>query len=123
MEVLPWSRHHRVFPGEGSFDLPAFVAHLLRTGYDGPLSLEIFNDVFREAEPFATAVDGMRSLVWLQQRTRGALASAGLRPRARSSLLRMASTWPPASSTRPKVAMTRWRGLPCSSRKASTSWA
>src|SRR5918994_1450667 len=44
MDVLSWSRHHRLFPGEGSFDLPAFLGHVLRAGYDGPLSLEVFND-------------------------------------------------------------------------------
>lgn len=76
MAVLPWSRHHRVFPGEGDFDLTEFVAALLRAGYDGPLSLEIFNDVFREADAFETAVDAMRSLVWLQQRVRGALGAS-----------------------------------------------
>lgn len=74
MDVLLWSRHHRVYPGEGDFDLRTFLVHLLRAGYRGPLSLEIFNDVFREAAPSITAVDGARSLVWLQQRTRGALA-------------------------------------------------
>ena len=26
MDVLSWSRHHRLFPGEGTFDLPAFSA-------------------------------------------------------------------------------------------------
>lgn len=75
MAVLPWSRHHRVFPGEGSFALTDFVAQVVRAGYTGPLSLEIFNDVFREADPRETAVDGMRSLVWLQQRVRGALGA------------------------------------------------
>jgi 4-hydroxyphenylpyruvate dioxygenase len=39
MDVLSWSRHHRLFPGEGSFDLAGFLAHVVRTGYDGPLSL------------------------------------------------------------------------------------
>ncbi|WP_261163910.1 sugar phosphate isomerase/epimerase and 4-hydroxyphenylpyruvate domain-containing protein [Microbacterium sp. Marseille-Q6965] len=75
MGLLPWSRHHRLFPGEGDFDLTEFVAQLMRAGYDGPLSLEIFNDVFREADAVETAVDGMRSLIWLQQRVRGALGS------------------------------------------------
>ncbi|MCW4385480.1 sugar phosphate isomerase/epimerase and 4-hydroxyphenylpyruvate domain-containing protein [Salinibacterium sp. SYSU T00001] len=66
LDVLSWSRHYRVFPGEGGFDLVSFFGHLLAAGYDGPVSLEIFNDTFRQAEPFRTAVDGMRSLVWLQ---------------------------------------------------------
>ena len=73
MDVLPWSRHHRVFPGEGGFDVVEMVRLLLHAGYSGPLSLEIFNDVFRETDPAVTAVDGKRSLLWLQQRVRGRL--------------------------------------------------
>ena len=69
MDVLSWSRHHRLFPGEGGFDLPAFMGHLLRTGYDGPVSLEIFNDTFRQSDPRATAVDARRSLRLLEDET------------------------------------------------------
>ena len=29
MDVLQWSRHHRLFPGQGAFDLPAFLGHVL----------------------------------------------------------------------------------------------
>jgi 4-hydroxyphenylpyruvate dioxygenase len=67
MDLLSWSRHHRVFPGEGGFDLVDFMGHLLRSGYDGPVSLEIFNDTFRRTDPGRTALDAMRSLQWLQQ--------------------------------------------------------
>ncbi|MEV1286548.1 TIM barrel protein [Micromonospora sp. NPDC049679] len=67
MDVLQWSRHHRLFPGQGAFDLPAFVGHVLAAGYDGPLSLEVFNDVFRQADPERAAVDAMRSLLALQE--------------------------------------------------------
>ncbi len=35
------------------------------TGYDGPLSLEIFNDQFRGGSPKSISVDGKRSLVYL----------------------------------------------------------
>jgi 4-hydroxyphenylpyruvate dioxygenase len=66
MDVLQWSRHHRLFPGQGSFDLPGFVGLVLDAGYTGPLSLEVFNDVFRQADPNRTAVDAMRSLVALE---------------------------------------------------------
>ena len=66
MDVLSWSRHHRLFPGEGAFDLTAFVGHVLATGYDGPLSLEVFNDTFRQTDPQRTAVHALRSLRWLQ---------------------------------------------------------
>ena len=66
MDVLQWSRHHRLFPGQGAFDLPAFVGHVLAAGYTGPLSLEVFNDVFRQSDPARTAVDAMRSLLALE---------------------------------------------------------
>ncbi|GAB3886324.1 sugar phosphate isomerase/epimerase and 4-hydroxyphenylpyruvate domain-containing protein [Kibdelosporangium lantanae] len=66
MDVLQWSRHHRLFPGQGSFDLPGFVGAVLGTGYAGPLSLEVFNDVFRQADPGPAAVDAMRSLIVLR---------------------------------------------------------
>jgi 4-hydroxyphenylpyruvate dioxygenase len=67
MDVLQWSRHHRLFPGQGAFDLTGFVAAVLATGYDGPLSLEVFNDVYRQADPTRTALDAMRSLLWLEE--------------------------------------------------------
>ena len=66
MDVLSWSRHHRLFPGEGSFDLPAFVGHVLRAGYPGPISLEVFNDTFRQTDVLRTALQAKRSLTWLE---------------------------------------------------------
>lgn len=68
MDVLSWSRHHRLFPGEGAWDLGRFVAHVARAGYAGPLSLEVFNDVFRQADTRRTAEHALRSLVWLEDR-------------------------------------------------------
>ncbi|MFD4602784.1 TIM barrel protein [Streptomyces sp. NPDC058464] len=67
MDVLQWSRHYRCFPGQGGFDVAGLVGHVLRTGYAGPLSLEVFNDVFRQAEAGPTAVDAQRSLLVLQE--------------------------------------------------------
>ena len=67
MDVLQWSRHYRCFPGQGGFDVAGLVRHVLRTGYAGPLSLEVFNDVFRQAEAGPTAVDAQRSLLVLQE--------------------------------------------------------
>ncbi len=66
MDVLQWSRHYRCFPGQGGFDLPGFLGHVLAAGYEGPLSLEVFNDVFRQADPGRMAVDAMRSLLLLE---------------------------------------------------------
>ncbi|WP_416961194.1 bifunctional sugar phosphate isomerase/epimerase/4-hydroxyphenylpyruvate dioxygenase family protein [Streptomyces sp. Agncl-13] len=67
MDVLQWSRHYRCFPGQGGFDVAGLLRHVLSAGYDGPLSLEIFNDVFRQAEAGPTAVDAQRSLLVLQE--------------------------------------------------------
>ncbi|WP_277675547.1 bifunctional sugar phosphate isomerase/epimerase/4-hydroxyphenylpyruvate dioxygenase family protein [Saccharopolyspora rectivirgula] len=78
MDVLQWSRHHRLFPGQGEFDLPTFVGNVLSTGYQGPLSLEVFNDVFRQADPRPAAVDAMRSLRLLEEQL--GLPPAGLAP-------------------------------------------
>ena len=69
MDVLQWSRHHRLFPGEGDFDLTGFLGHVLRAGYTGPLSLEVFNDTFRQTPVYRTAAHAQRSLVWLAERT------------------------------------------------------
>ncbi|NEC85830.1 sugar phosphate isomerase/epimerase and 4-hydroxyphenylpyruvate domain-containing protein [Streptomyces sp. SID12501] len=67
MDVLQWSRHYRCFPGQGGFDIEGLLQHVVRAGYDGPLSLEVFNDVFRQAEAGPTAVDARRSLLVLQE--------------------------------------------------------
>jgi 4-hydroxyphenylpyruvate dioxygenase len=68
--VLEWSRHFRCFPGQGEFDLAGFLAPIIRTGYRGPLSLEVFNDGFRAAPARANAADGLRSLLYLEEKTR-----------------------------------------------------
>jgi 4-hydroxyphenylpyruvate dioxygenase len=65
MHVLQWSRHYRCFPGQGGFDLRAFMEHVKAAGYRGPWSLEVFNDVFRQADPTRIAVDARRSLMLL----------------------------------------------------------
>jgi 4-hydroxyphenylpyruvate dioxygenase len=67
MDVLQWSRHYRSFPGQGGFDLPGFTRRVLDAGYAGPLSLEVFNDIFRQADPKRMAVDAMRSLLVLEE--------------------------------------------------------
>ncbi|MCC4907357.1 bifunctional sugar phosphate isomerase/epimerase/4-hydroxyphenylpyruvate dioxygenase family protein [Microbacterium sp. cx-59] len=66
MDVLSWSRHHRLFPGEGSFDLVDLMTHVVRAGYTGPWSLEVFNDTFRQTDAERTAVHARRSLRHLE---------------------------------------------------------
>ncbi|WP_369231754.1 bifunctional sugar phosphate isomerase/epimerase/4-hydroxyphenylpyruvate dioxygenase family protein [Streptomyces sp. R21] len=69
MDVLQWSRHYRCFPGQGGFDIAGLLGHVVRAGYQGPLSLEVFNDVFRQAAAGPTAIDARRSLLVLQEET------------------------------------------------------
>jgi 4-hydroxyphenylpyruvate dioxygenase len=76
MDVLQWSRHHRLFPLQGRLDLVGFTRAVQATGYSGPLSLEVFNDVFRQADPHRTAVDAQRSLIALQDAITGTLEPA-----------------------------------------------
>ena len=60
---------------------------VLRTGYAGPLSLEIFNDQFRSGSAVRTAIDGLRSLILLEDQLaeKSPNASAArLQPKARS---------------------------------------
>jgi 4-hydroxyphenylpyruvate dioxygenase len=83
LDVLSWSRHFRLFPGEGTFDLPTFLAHTLRAGYTGPLSLEVFNDVFRRTDTERTAAHALRSLIWLEDATHELLAGTGAESRVR----------------------------------------
>jgi len=66
MDYLYWSRHFRCLPYQGDFPVAAYVAAAVRRGYQGPLSLEIFNDRFREWSASQVAVDGLRSLTMLQ---------------------------------------------------------
>jgi 4-hydroxyphenylpyruvate dioxygenase len=72
MDLLYWSRHFRNMPGEGDLPVTAFMRAVAATGYDGPLSLEIFNDQFRGGSPKSIAVDGRRSLINLMDQVRRA---------------------------------------------------
>ncbi|WP_433363472.1 TIM barrel protein [Actinoplanes sp. CA-142083] len=90
MDVAERSRHHRLFPGLGALDVTGFLRHVESTGYDGPLSLEVSNDVYRQADPRHAAINGMRSLLALDETgpaapTAGAgAAGAGAEARAGS---------------------------------------
>ncbi|WP_066342014.1 bifunctional sugar phosphate isomerase/epimerase/4-hydroxyphenylpyruvate dioxygenase family protein [Azohydromonas lata] len=76
LDVIDWARHHRNFPGQGQFDVAGFFEQCVRAGYSGPLSLEIFNDVFRATPNRRIAVDAMRSLLWLEGEVRHRLEQA-----------------------------------------------
>ncbi|MFD3475607.1 bifunctional sugar phosphate isomerase/epimerase/4-hydroxyphenylpyruvate dioxygenase family protein [Streptomyces sp. NPDC058695] len=80
MDVLQWSRHYRCFPGQGGLDVTGLVRHVINAGYPGPLSLEVFNDVFRQADAGPTAVDARRSLMLLQEAAGLTAPPAPVRP-------------------------------------------
>ena len=73
LDLLSWSRHFRCMPGQGDLPVAAFMEAVRATGYDGVLSLEIFNDQFRAGSANAVAIDGKRSLVFLDDQVRRAL--------------------------------------------------
>ncbi len=70
IDVRRWSRHHRCLPGQGTFDLVDFTSRVLRAGYDGPLSLEVFSDALQHADPDRVAHDARRSLAALEDQLR-----------------------------------------------------
>jgi 4-hydroxyphenylpyruvate dioxygenase len=78
MDYLSWSRHYRCFPGQGDLPIDDFMDALHATGFDGLLSLEIFNDRFRAGSARSVAIDGQRSLIVmldeLRRRTGAALS-------------------------------------------------
>jgi sugar phosphate isomerase/epimerase len=41
----------RLLPGQGVLDIPGFLAALRKTGYDGPVSVEVFSAALRAMPP------------------------------------------------------------------------
>ncbi|PRY86864.1 bifunctional sugar phosphate isomerase/epimerase/4-hydroxyphenylpyruvate dioxygenase family protein [Donghicola tyrosinivorans] len=70
MDLLYWSRHFRNMPGEGDLPVADFMRAVTATGYDGPVSLEIFNDQFRGGSPRTISKDGYRSLIYVMDEVR-----------------------------------------------------
>ena len=66
MDLLFLSRHYRCFPGQGDLAVVDMMREIMRTGYDGPISHEIFSDEFRAGSAKQVATDGMRSFLWLE---------------------------------------------------------
>ena len=88
MDLLHRSLHFRCMLGEGELPVGAFMQAVAATGYDGPVSLEVFDDQFRDAPARAVAADGNRSLLALMDdvaraELASALAPAPMPPRAR----------------------------------------
>ncbi|WP_251976286.1 sugar phosphate isomerase/epimerase family protein [Salinicola avicenniae] len=56
------SRHRRAFPGQGELAIGAFLEAVGRTGYAGPISLEIFSDILGVMPTGMSALEGKRTL-------------------------------------------------------------
>lgn len=77
MDLQAWGRHYRCFPGQGAFPVDRMIAEVVRSGYSGPLSLEVFSDESRASPTRPTAIDGKRSLLFLEERVRLILDETG----------------------------------------------
>jgi 4-hydroxyphenylpyruvate dioxygenase len=85
MDFRSWSRHFRYLPGQGDLPLEAYVAALRARGYEGTWSLEVYNDRYRASPATTTAIDGIRSLRYIEDQVARRLLLAkgsGLPPRA-----------------------------------------
>lgn len=80
MDPMALSRHHRCFPGQGDYPIDDFLEATIKSGYRGPLSLEVFNDQFRGAPANNVARDGMRALQAAGERLDARRAARGEPP-------------------------------------------
>jgi 4-hydroxyphenylpyruvate dioxygenase len=69
VDALTLRRNHSRLPGQGDFDVPAFLRAVFATGYAGTISVEIFNEKTPE-NPAETAQAAMRSLLLVEERAR-----------------------------------------------------
>ncbi len=69
MDVLQLSRHYRTLPGKGSLDVDAVIRAVCATGYDGPLSLEIFRASFPPGSSDRIAAESYAALTLLIERS------------------------------------------------------
>ena len=117
MDLLYWSRHFRNMPGEGDLPVREFMQAVAATGYDGYVSLEIFNDQFRGGSAKAISIDG-RALAGMADGSGAAgrtCASTSPCRRCRTALESTASS----SSSSPPIARAPRNWNCCSGRSAS----
>lgn len=67
LDLLSWSRNHRCFPGLGDFEVASFLSSIIRTGYVGPFSLEVFSKKLRESDPLEVAKMAFNALEGLEE--------------------------------------------------------
>ncbi|UCH73512.1 MAG: sugar phosphate isomerase/epimerase and 4-hydroxyphenylpyruvate domain-containing protein [Rhodospirillales bacterium] len=69
MDVRLLARHFRLLPGQGDLPVSDVFATLKAVGYDGPVSMEIFNDQLRAMSAKTIAGDGIRAFRLLEEAT------------------------------------------------------
>ncbi|KAE8154102.1 xylose isomerase-like protein [Aspergillus avenaceus] len=69
--LLPWSRGHRLFPNEqgrgGYMPVLLVAAAVVATGYQGPLSLEVFNNSLNRPDADVPASHALRGMIGLRK--------------------------------------------------------
>jgi 4-hydroxyphenylpyruvate dioxygenase len=69
--LLPWSRGHRLFPMEASrggyMPVEMAAAAVVATGYEGPLSLEVFNNSLNQSDPSVPSTHAQRGYTGLER--------------------------------------------------------
>ena len=62
LDLVEVSRSFRLFPGDGVAPIEAFMRQVRRTGYDGFLSVEVFNTYYQTLDATLVARRAMESL-------------------------------------------------------------
>ena len=61
-KISEQERIDRVMLGEGTLDLPHVIGLLKKIGYEGPVSLELFNETLWKTDPALVLRDGFERL-------------------------------------------------------------
>ncbi len=85
----PWDLHedtinHRLFCGDGEYDVKGFVSTMLKAGYDGPWGIEVLNAEWRKKPLHETVKKAFESTI-AQFPAQGKPSTAGARSKQRKS--------------------------------------
>ena len=112
----PWDLHedtinHRLFCGDGEYDVKGFVNAMLKAGYDGPWGIEVLNAEWRR-KPLSETVKKAFESTFAQFPGQGKSAAAAT-PRPRRKSKSKTRTKPPKAKARKRKpaekSKARWR--------------
>jgi sugar phosphate isomerase/epimerase len=109
----PWSLHedtinHRLFCGEGEFDVKGFVRTMLKAGYEGPWGIEVLNAAWRKKPLSETVRKAFNSTV--AQFPRGKARALPKSSRAKTRHKAKAQRGKPKTAKRPAAPKKSKRG-------------